>query len=49
MSKYNGGMSVEKILILGASGLVGRALIEELKIGFDLFGTYSSSSTTPPY
>ncbi|WP_310200691.1 sugar nucleotide-binding protein [Neobacillus niacini] len=41
-------MSVEKVLILGASGLVGKALIEELKDGFDLFGTYSSSLTNLP-
>src|SRR6476620_12804465 len=48
MSNYNGGLSVEKVLILGASGLVGKALIEELKDGFDLFGTYSSSLTSLP-
>lgn len=36
---------MEKVLILGASGLVGRALIEEFKNEFDLYGTYSSSKT----
>lgn len=39
---------MEKILILGASGLVGRALIDEFKEGFDLYGTYSSSFTSLP-
>lgn len=39
---------MEKVLILGASGLVGRALIDEFKDGFDLFGTYSSSLTILP-
>jgi len=39
---------LEKVLILGSSGLVGRALIGELKIGFDLYGTYSSRGTTLP-
>lgn len=43
-----GGNTMEKVLILGASGLVGRALIDEFKDGFDLFGTYSSSLTFLP-
>ena len=34
---------MEKVLILGASGLVGRALIEEFRDRFDLYGTYSST------
>jgi dTDP-4-dehydrorhamnose reductase len=34
---------LEKVLILGASGLVGRALINELKEDFDVYGTYSTS------
>jgi dTDP-4-dehydrorhamnose reductase len=36
---------LQKVLILGASGLVGKALIDEFKDGFDLYGTYSSSFT----
>ncbi|MDQ1147598.1 dTDP-4-dehydrorhamnose reductase [Bacillus sp. SORGH_AS 510] len=39
---------MEKVLILGASGLVGRALINELRDSFDLYGTYSSSSLSLP-
>ncbi|WP_082198047.1 sugar nucleotide-binding protein [Bacillus sp. FJAT-26390] len=39
---------MQKVLILGASGLVGRALIDELKNGFDLYGTYYSSVTSLP-
>ncbi|MGG1572461.1 sugar nucleotide-binding protein [Fictibacillus sp. NRS-1165] len=39
---------MEKVLILGASGLVGRALIDEFRDGFDLYGTYSSSLTSLP-
>ncbi|MDQ0199223.1 sugar nucleotide-binding protein [Neobacillus ginsengisoli] len=39
---------MEKVLILGASGLVGKALIEECKDGYDLYGTYCSSSTNLP-
>ncbi|MEH7239527.1 NAD-dependent epimerase/dehydratase family protein [Bacillus sp. JJ1562] len=37
---------MEKVLILGASGLVGRALIDEFKDEFDIYGTYSSSLTS---
>jgi dTDP-4-dehydrorhamnose reductase len=44
----DGGISMEKVLILGASGLVGRALIEEFRDGFDLYGTYSSTLTSLP-
>ncbi|WP_028776189.1 sugar nucleotide-binding protein [Shimazuella kribbensis] len=33
-----------KVLVLGASGLVGSALIHEWKDGYKLYGTYSSSS-----
>ncbi|MBV7507852.1 sugar nucleotide-binding protein [Bacillus sp. sid0103] len=39
---------LEKVLILGASGLVGRALLDEFKDGFDLYGTYSTSLTSLP-
>lgn len=35
---------MSKLLILGASGLVGKALVDECKDSFDVFGTYS---TTP--
>jgi len=37
---------MQKVLILGASGLVGKAIIDEFKNGFDLYGTYSSSYTS---
>ncbi|WML39701.1 sugar nucleotide-binding protein [Neobacillus sp. OS1-2] len=43
-----GEIVIEKVLILGASGLVGRALIDECKDGFDLYGTYSTSFTNLP-
>jgi dTDP-4-dehydrorhamnose reductase len=39
---------MEKALILGASGLVGKALIDEFKDGYDLYGTYGSSLTSLP-
>ncbi|PGY09640.1 sugar nucleotide-binding protein [Bacillus sp. AFS031507] len=39
---------MEKVLIFGASGLVGRALLDEFKDRFDLYGTYSSSLTSLP-
>lgn len=39
---------MKKVLILGASGLVGRALIEEFKKGYDVYGTYYSTLTTLP-
>jgi dTDP-4-dehydrorhamnose reductase len=39
---------MKKILILGASGLVGRALIEEFKDKYDLYGTYTSTLTKLP-
>jgi len=35
-----------KILILGGSGLVGRALINEFKNGYEVYGTYSSKFIT---
>lgn len=37
---------MEKVLILGASGLVGKPLVEELKTHFDVYGTYFSRKTT---
>ncbi|MFP7300495.1 sugar nucleotide-binding protein [Neobacillus niacini] len=39
---------MKKVLILGASGLVGRALIEEFKEVYDLYGTYSSTQPKLP-
>ena len=39
---------MHKILILGASGLVGRALVDEFIDEFDLYGTYFSSLTSLP-
>lgn len=39
---------MEKILLLGASGLVGRALIKEYKDKFDLYGTYATTLTDLP-
>ncbi|MGV3464930.1 MAG: sugar nucleotide-binding protein [Heyndrickxia sp.] len=35
---------MQRLLILGASGLVGRALIQECKDVFDVYGTYFSQS-----
>ncbi|MCM3694738.1 sugar nucleotide-binding protein [Neobacillus niacini] len=40
---------MKKVLILGASGLVGRALIEEFKDRYDLYGTYASTLTKLPH
>jgi dTDP-4-dehydrorhamnose reductase len=43
----NGGYQLmEKILILGGSGLVGRSLINEFKDGYEVYGTYSSKLIT---
>lgn len=39
---------MEKVLILGASGLVGSALVEEFKNVYDVYGTYFSTLTTLP-
>ncbi|MCF6409740.1 sugar nucleotide-binding protein [Pseudalkalibacillus salsuginis] len=39
---------MQKMLILGASGLVGRALIHEFSDDFDQYGTYFSSLTSLP-
>lgn len=39
---------MEKVLILGASGLVGKPLVEELRNHFDVYGTYFSRKTTLP-
>ncbi|MDR7237698.1 sugar nucleotide-binding protein [Neobacillus drentensis] len=39
---------MERVLILGASGLVGIALLNEFKDGFDLYGTYSTSLISLP-
>lgn len=36
---------MKKILILGASGLVGKAVAKECSNDFDVFGTYNSSAT----
>ncbi|HWT27428.1 MAG TPA: sugar nucleotide-binding protein, partial [Mobilitalea sp.] len=33
-----------KVLILGATGLVGKALMKELPYGYDVYGTYHSAS-----
>lgn len=38
---------MQKVLIFGASGLVGKALINELD-EFDLYGTYSSKLISLP-
>ncbi|MDM5329026.1 sugar nucleotide-binding protein [Neobacillus sp. CF12] len=37
---------MKKILILGGSGLVGRSLINELRDGYEVYGTYSSKIIT---
>lgn len=39
---------MKKMLILGASGLIGRALIAECQNKFDIYGTYHSTQTTLP-
>ncbi|WPK11167.1 sugar nucleotide-binding protein [Lysinibacillus louembei] len=39
---------MKKLLILGASGLVGRALVEQCRHDFDVYGTYFSSSVNLP-
>ena len=46
--KWRGLIVMQKILILGASGLVGRALVDEFTDEFDLYGTYFSSLTSLP-
>lgn len=39
---------MKKLLILGASGLVGKVLVEECRDNFDVYGTSSSSSLKMP-
>lgn len=39
---------MKKVLILGASGLVGKALINEFKNDYDVYGTYFSSLPALP-
>ena len=39
------GEKVKKLLIIGASGLVGKALALQCKNEFDIYGTYYTSST----
>ncbi|MBE1556675.1 sugar nucleotide-binding protein [Sporosarcina limicola] len=39
---------MKKVLILGASGLVGKALIAEFKDEYELYGTYFSTFTSLP-
>ena len=39
---------MKKLLILGASGLIGKALIEECKDDFDVYGTYFSTTSKLP-
>ncbi|MEC1177039.1 sugar nucleotide-binding protein [Metasolibacillus meyeri] len=39
---------MKKLLILGASGLVGKALVEECRHHFDVYGTYFSSAVNLP-
>jgi dTDP-4-dehydrorhamnose reductase len=45
-----GGYALKKILILGASGLVGKALLEELSkdTDYEVFGTYLSNGSSMP-
>lgn len=38
---------MKKVLILGASGLVGNALIKQLSNDFDVYGTYNTNNTLP--
>ncbi len=44
----NGGYNVKKLLILGASGLVGKAVVEECRENYDVYGTYFSSPINLP-
>jgi len=37
---------MQKVLVFGASGLVGKACVQELRNEFDVYGTYYSSSST---
>ncbi|WP_249365608.1 NAD-dependent epimerase/dehydratase family protein [Cytobacillus citreus] len=39
---------MQKILIIGASGLVGKVLINEFTDEYDVYGTYFSSLTSLP-
>ena len=39
------GKKVKKLLIIGASGLVGKALALQCKNEFEIYGTYYTSST----
>ncbi|MBO9131484.1 sugar nucleotide-binding protein [Bacillus sp. 165] len=39
---------MKKVLILGASGLIGRAIIEEFARDYDIYGTYNQSSIALP-
>lgn len=39
---------MKKILIIGASGLIGRAIIDECKNEFEVYGTYNSNKTRLP-
>lgn len=39
---------MKKLLILGSSGLVGGALVEELKYDYDVYGTYHSQNRNLP-
>ena len=39
------GQKLKKLLIIGASGLVGKALALKCKNEFDIYGTYYTSST----
>ncbi|WP_299739234.1 hypothetical protein [uncultured Rossellomorea sp.] len=39
---------MRKLLLFGASGLVGKALVEECKDSFDVFGTYATRPVDLP-
>lgn len=39
---------MKKLLILGASGLIGKAIIDECKAVFDVYGTFFSTTTKLP-
>jgi dTDP-4-dehydrorhamnose reductase len=39
---------MRKLLVFGASGLVGKALVEECKDSFDVYGTYATSPVDLP-
>jgi dTDP-4-dehydrorhamnose reductase len=42
------GCYMRKLLVFGTSGLVGKALVEECKDSFDIYGTYATRPVDLP-